>query len=123
MEIELDPGDLDPTTGEDLLAAHFVRQGYPKISPKFVKAVRVVTGEANPYETIKELLISMCGSDPVVDSTNDWWVEEYGPSVDSFRAGYKKMVNEALELLKIECKTGIEVKKKKTAIISSRRRR
>ena len=119
MEIELEadePAIEHKIHQEGLPLMHFIRHGYPKISKKFVKAVRIVTGEENPYECIESLLTGMCGQDPQVTEATDWWLEEYGDKVVQFRTGYKRMLNEALALIKEECE------KKKKGLLLRRRK-
>ena len=103
MEIELEEEDEMLLNEAQLPVMHFIRKGFPKVSPKLLKAVQIVTGEDDPYETIEELLLNMCGSDPVVDQSTDWWLDLYGDRVQTFRDGYKSMVLEALDVIKQQC--------------------
>lgn len=82
-----------------LPTVHFVRRGCPKISPKLVKAAKIVAGE-DALPAVVELLEAMAEDPEPPTAPASWWVEEYGEQVARFREGYKSLIAEAIEAVK-----------------------
>ena len=82
-----------------LPTVHYVRRGLPKISPKLVKAAKIVAGE-DAQSAIVELLQSMAEDPEPAAAAASWWIEEYGEQVALFREAYKSLIAEAVESVK-----------------------